>query len=78
MISLAQIGLIIIAIAWLIQLYFSFKGKREIRKEFIIAYMIGVLCLVIEDFKVGLNAMSYFEIGTFIAALLVLIKNFKK
>ena len=53
-----------IALAWLIQLFFSFKGKNDIRPEFIVIYMVGVLMLVIQDATVGLTIWSYLEMGT--------------
>ena len=76
--DLMYIGLPLIALAWLVQLYFVFKGKKEIRPEFIVLYILGVLFLVAGDFTTGLTTLSYFELGTFLAALLVLIKIVKK
>jgi hypothetical protein len=74
-VDLVQIGLPLIALAWLVQLFFSFKGKNDIRPEFIIMYMIGVLLLVIQDSTVGLTVWSYLEIGTLVAAGLVLVRR---
>lgn len=71
--DLASAGLVLIAVAWIIQLIFSFKGDNRIKPAFIICYMIGVLALVIADY-LETNILSYFEALTFIAAGIVLIK----
>jgi membrane-bound ClpP family serine protease len=73
--DLVQIGLPLIAVAWLVQLFFSFRGKNDIRPEFIILYMMGVLLLVIQDSTIGLTIWSYLEIGTMVAAGLVLVRR---
>ncbi len=76
---IAQIGLILVAVAWLIQLVFAFRGNKDIRPEFIISYLVGVGLLVISYIQSNTwNAMSYLELGTFVAALLVLIKRLSK
>ena len=76
---LAQIGLIIIVIAWFIQLFFSLKGRKDITPGFIAAYLTGVGFLIASYVQGNSwNAMSYFELGTFIAALLVLINRLRK
>jgi hypothetical protein len=78
MISLVFIGLPVIALAWLVQLFYAFKGKNDIRPEFIILYMVGVALLVLGDFMTNLTVLSYLEMGTLVAALLVLIYRIRK
>lgn len=73
MIDLSSIALIIIAIAWLVQLIFSWNNKK-IQPAFIILYMLGVLLLVVSGYLTQLP-VSPFEIATFIAALIVLIRT---
>jgi len=70
---MGELGLLVIAIAWLIQLAYSWKGKREIQPAFIIGYMIGVLLLVIADY-IQIKILSYFELLTLIAAGVVLFR----
>lgn len=72
--NLAFSGLVLIAAAWIIQLIFSIKGKREIQPLFIVCYMMGVACMVISDY-LETNVLSYFEALTFIAAGIVLVKT---
>lgn len=72
--DMMRIGLFIIAIAWLVQLVMVYRGDKSIQKLFVILYIIGVLFLVINAFNVGLVQVAWFELGTLIAAGLVLIK----
>lgn len=71
--DIAQIGLILIAVAWIIQLVISWKGNRELHPVFILCYMIGVLGMVIADY-LQTNTLSYFEFLTLIAAGALLIR----
>ncbi|MFC1548825.1 hypothetical protein ACFL5E_02580 [Candidatus Omnitrophota bacterium] len=73
MVDLASVGLVLIAVAWIIQLVLSWKGNRTIRPIFIICYMIGVLALVTADY-LQTNVLSYFEALTFIAAGILLVR----
>ena len=75
--NLAGIGLILITVAWIVQLAFSWKGNKSINPLFIIIYMAGVLLLVIADY-IQTSVLSYFELLTFIAASIVLWKVLKK
>lgn len=72
--TLASTGLVLITVAWMIQLVVSWKGESRINPLFIICYMIGVLALVIADYM-ETNVLSYFEFLTFLAAGLVLVKT---
>lgn len=72
-INLATIGLLLIMVAWFIQLGSSLKGNNQIQPVFIICYMIGVLALIISDY-VQTSVLSYFEALTFIASGIVLVK----
>ena len=72
-ISLATSGLLLIALAWIIQLVFTFKGDNAIQPAFIICYMLGVLGMIVSDY-IETNVLSYFEALTFIAAGIVLAR----
>lgn len=71
--DLTSIGLIIIAIGWIIQLYYVFKNKKEIQPLFVLAYMIGVLILMIGIY-LSSKTISYYELLTLIASALVFLK----
>ena len=72
-INLATIGLLLIMVAWFIQLGSSFKGNNQIQPVFIICYMIGVLAMIVSDY-LQTNILSYFEALTFIASGILLVK----
>ena len=72
-INLAQVGLVLIMVAWLIQLGFSLKGTNQIQPLFIISYMLGVLLMIVSDYLKA-SVLSYFEALTFIASGIVLVK----
>ncbi len=67
-----SIGLIVIALAWVVQLILSWNS-RNIQPGFIGLYMAGVLILVTSGYLTNLPVSPY-EIFTFIAALAVLIR----
>ena len=72
MINWVSIGLIVIALAWVAQLILSWKSKK-IQPAFIVLYMVGVLILVVSGYVAKLPVSPY-EIFTFIAALVVLVR----
>ena len=69
--TLANIGLIIIALAWLVQLYHVVKIDKNITPFFILAYIVGVSLLVVSGYIAKLP-VSYFELGTLVMAAIVL------
>jgi hypothetical protein len=71
--SLSIIGLILIVIGWLIQASYMFKGQKTIKPLFVIAYMIGVLLLIIDGFMSNLISLAIFNLISMIVAGLVLI-----
>ncbi len=69
---LVELGLALIGIGWIVQLVYALKKKKEIQMWFMVAYLIGVLLLVISGFQAGLSTV-YYELVTFVLALLVLL-----
>jgi len=74
MIDWVSIGLIVIALAWVAQLIMSWNSRR-IQPAFIILYMLGVLTLMLSGYFAKLPVSPY-EVFTFMAALVVLIRVF--
>lgn len=74
----SEIGLVLIAIAWLIQMIFSFSKKEGIVPSFILCYMAGVVILVFDGFVSGATWMAVLNLVTFVFAFLVLIAVSKK
>ncbi|MGV8176674.1 MAG: hypothetical protein ACP5NX_02670 [Candidatus Bilamarchaeaceae archaeon] len=71
--ELSVLGLWIIAFAWVIQLFFSWNGNREMRFEFMGAYLLGVALLVIDEYN-RTNGTSPYQLVAFTAALLLLLR----
>lgn len=67
-----SVGLIVIALAWVAQLVLSWNSKK-IQPSFIVLYMLGVLVLMVSGYLAKLPVSPY-EIFTFIAALVVLVR----
>ena len=72
-INLSTIGLLLIMVAWFIQLGLSSKGNNKIQPAFIACYMVGVLAMIVSDY-LKTSVLSYFEALTFIASGIVLVK----
>ena len=70
-------GLVIIARAWLIQLYQVLKINKNISPLFVGGYMIGVGLLVVSGYLAKMP-VSYFELGTLVAAAIVLVAILRK
>jgi hypothetical protein len=60
--NLFSTGLVIIGVAWLVQLISVLRGNQSILKAFVAIYILGVLLLVINDFREGINWMGWFEV----------------
>jgi len=73
---LALIGLILIVLAWIIQLAVLMKKKKSktINKWFILVYMIGALVLTYDGFTGGATSLAIANLVAVIVAFLVLIK----
>ena len=72
MINWVSIGLIVIAIAWIVQLVISWKNNK-IQPMFVVLYMLGVLIMMVSGYFAKLPVSPY-EVFTLIAALIVLIR----
>lgn len=72
--TLSSIGLLLVAIAWLVQLYFLLKGRKEIQRSFVIVYMAGVFLLVMNGAMSGGIMTAKFELCTLITSAIVMMK----
>ena len=71
---LSDIGLIVIAAGWFVQLAVLFKGNNEINPLFVIIYMLGVLLIAVGDTVTTGPTSAVLEIITVIISGLVLAK----
>ncbi len=67
------LGLVLIIAGWFIQ-FSRMKKSKEIRKEFVITYAIGVLLLVIDGFRSGIPTLALLNLVSLVGAALVLGK----
>lgn len=70
--NLATGGLLVIAIAWAIQLYQVLRINKNISSLFVVGYMVGVGMLVVSGY-LAKTPVSYFELGTLVMAAVVLV-----
>jgi membrane-bound ClpP family serine protease len=70
----AIIGLSVIILGWIIQLVYSWKGKKEIQRNFLILYSLGVALLIIDCYLNDLKWTGIFNTVSLMVALIVLIK----
>lgn len=71
--DLVAIGLITVGLAWLVQLVMSWKGDNKIQPAFILLYMLGVFLMMLAGY-LGNAGVSPYEVVTFVAALMVLLR----
>lgn len=65
---LANLGLILIIIAWVVQLM---SKDKKIRPGFVVAYILGVFLLVIDSYAVGLLTMAFLNLVSLVLAIFV-------
>lgn len=73
------VGLGIIIIGLILQLGYSWNGKREIRKRFLILFALGTAWLVVDSFRNSLywNAAAYVITLGLVLGILIAIGNWK-
>jgi hypothetical protein len=75
---LTSIGLSLIVIAWIFQLFTSLKKKKKLSLNFIIIYSIGVLFLVVDGLGQTLNTITIINLLSLLASLAVMVVVIKK
>ncbi|MBS3090191.1 hypothetical protein J4433_00285 [Candidatus Pacearchaeota archaeon] len=75
--ELSSIGLSVIVLAWLVQLFYSWKGNKDIKPLFLLLYIIGVAVLVVNGLVNG-GKNPWMDLASLIAALLVLMRTGRK
>ncbi|MFA5049476.1 MAG: hypothetical protein WC501_00550 [Candidatus Micrarchaeia archaeon] len=71
---ISLMGLVLIAIGWLIQFFYMRDGKRKISNSFIIINCIGIIILIINAYLSGAYEIAFGNVLTFAAAFAVLYK----
>ena len=70
----AIIGLSVIALGWILQLVYSWKGKKDIQSKFLIVYSIGTALLIIDCYLNDLRWTGIFNTIVLMISLIILIK----
>ncbi len=71
----SAIGLILIIAGWSVQAKAFWQGRKAISQSFLALYVLGVLFLAYDSYKMGLEVIAFLNLLCFLAAGLVLIKN---
>jgi len=71
--SLMLVGFGLIALAWIVQLFYIVRGNREVQPLFIGVYIVGVIVLAASDVIGGAVDIAYAELVTIIVSLLTLV-----
>jgi len=69
-----RLGLLLIIFAWLLQLNYSRKGRKEIQTSFLLLQVLGILFLVISSFANGEALMGFLNLISAAGALWVYLK----
>jgi len=80
MIGLAWAGLVLIIIAWIIQIFSLSKGKKELLSSFVGLEVIGIILLVVSDFlaNAALSILGMLNVLSLIGAIIALVLLTKK
>jgi phosphate starvation-inducible membrane PsiE len=70
----ALLGLTLVIVAWIMQLLSTIKGSKSIQPQFVLFYLIGVICLVIDGFSAGLNDVAFLNIVCLLVSFAVFIR----
>jgi len=77
MISISIIGLVLVGLGWLAQLFFMNKDQPVILPSFIILYSVGVVLLVYDGFSNGTIESAAINLLSLVMALAVLARVIK-
>lgn len=77
-IDLSIVGLIVVAIGWIVQLLYSLKGGKKLKESFLVVYCVGVLLIVIENYMQSKTDLATLNLLVLIIAVLVLITAYFK
>ena len=77
-ISIFSFGLILLIIAWLLQLVQVAKGKKEISRNFMAVYGFGIVAIVIDGLMQNLILAPILNLLVLIVILAIMIKVLKK
>jgi hypothetical protein len=74
MLVYALVGLVLIILAWWVQLFTIKSENKTLNKLFIIIYCIGVVLLVLDNYHNGLQVYALLNLISVIFAFMVLVR----
>jgi heme A synthase len=74
MVESAVLGLSVLTLGWIIQLIYSWSGRTEIKKRFLILYGLGTALLVIDSYMGGLMYTMTVNFICLVVVMLILMK----
>jgi len=74
MVESAIIGLSVVILAWMIQAAYSWNGKKDVQKSFIVIYILGIALLVIDYYVNNLLDVAFFNVIILVLSCLILIR----
>lgn len=74
---LARSGLVVIIVGWLVQLNYSWKGRREIQPAFLVLQALGIFLLMISSFADGEFLLGFLNLLSCGGAIRVYVKTKK-
>jgi CDP-diglyceride synthetase len=75
MVESSIIGLSIVILAWMIQAAYSWRGKKEVQKSFIIIYILGISLSMIDAYINDLLDVAFFNVIILVLTCLVFIRT---
>jgi hypothetical protein len=73
-ISIFSLGLILLLIAWLLQLVRVSEGKKEISRNFLAVYGFGIVAIVLDGLMSGLILAPILNLLVLLVILAVMLK----
>lgn len=70
----AVVGLILIAIGWLLQLISSWDGSKRLKKRFVIVQNLGFAWLVVDSIVKGNASLAIFNAVVLVIASILLVR----
>ncbi len=72
--TIAELGLLFVIIAWGWQYFTIRKGGNKINMVFVVLYAVGLAFLIVDGFSSNMRTLAYLNTLALVASLLVLTK----
>jgi len=76
LVSVFNLGLLLLIVGWLLQLVYLKKGKKEISRNFLAVYGFGIIAIVFDGLMGGLIIAPILNLLVLLVIIVVMIKTF--